>query len=1199
MNFTVLLLANLVLVVFWFKGTPTVKQPQQYSNALFPITEPIEIGPQWPFLPDNEVFAKAWLHGDATISIDGSSEALDLQNNSAVDPQTAVNILLQRGASARIQTSGTGYIYFTGPSTVTASWSIVTPKGTILKQTKQLSKNYVSIKATAVSGTIDLVASTSATLKLSASDLVFPVQMWSDEYSKPSYGSYVMQAFLGTQWAFNLNIVRGLNDTFQVWKTADPGTKVTITLDAYAVAQTPDSFETLINDAIGDANLGGPITLQAFLTSYDSENPSFRHVGILAWQSTGTLYSIGLVSPTDYAMAATLGLYEQTASGCVVVPSLDAPFAISYPESYSPGAVVTQWPAVYTLRNFRNPGSHAADGYVRIADLDTTSVLVLAASAREYTFTTSLDNPVYGATNVRVDAWAAGGGDFGSFYGGAASHVSMVLSVTGGIQTISANVGTQGRRISDVASSGGGFTKVTINGLSLMILGGGGGASKYSHGGQGGGPLATDVSFTGTGVNGVIQYAGLSGSSVLFDEKYYAASGPQYTAPINNIQALGPEGKPKPLGTVLDFEGQTIQGSGAGADGTKGSDGYFYNGTEIYGSNGGQGGTGYGGGNPFSILAKGGTGMIPKNASNIVGAGGGGATALLAAGTYATLSLTPGSIEIVSIEMVGPWLSDSNEVLGGGNPQNTYVKTAPNKGFATAEYFSDGVSLLSQALDAESVAYERHFVTAFLQKLASKIAIDGTLAVPSTSQNMFWPLDTFFVNPETISGPIESYVPIGPHDDQMPNTNGPNVRPIAYSNNILSIYNDGQIDPEQAPLYLETSFSGLGVPADTLVTGIRFGSNADGNQCIFLTLSETITNAAGPFVWALHPEGSYHGGPSGPDTANDVPDDPAIFRNGTLIHSAGLKTPKNHFWDTTYLLSEIDPILEIELVSKIYEQMPQFYIQTNQTSQVIDTTGFYTLPGAYSGPNTANSGPPPDYLQKIWPVGSNPQVSENVLSFVSSIYMRVYIRPMHSTQSFGTRKSVHTFTSTGTFTVPPFAQKVNVWAYGGGGSSKSENTKGASGSCCIGTLNLAGKTVQIIVGQPSNSGGSLSGMYLNTQPLLIAAGGGCGGTLTDGVPELGLTRRPNDGIVGANTTSAGQVGDSTSGSGGSGFRGGSVGLKGHGGGSGRSLVPPNGQILGDLRQKYYTAGIGQGTSLEPGNTANPGGPGLVVIEVIY
>jgi len=1286
---------------------------------------PILIYGIWPFSPEAILI---WKYGNAKFTTaTGSTNLLDLLN---VRPQSQEQayVLKLNSPDDRIAllctTTELGFLYLTGSGTATWTQRVPSESSSALglpntiKKSVEINANFVTIDLSKVVGSVVFSTTSSST-----------IQLWSDEYSKPTYGRYVMQPFLEGHSAFSISI-SSVNNTFKV---GPQGSSLKTASISPGLFLNPESFVLSLQAAIDEA-LGPSSGLTVNLRAYDSENPDLLHVSNLVWESSGPDFTVELPNndPEKSATAATLGLYEfNTAESATVVNTIE----ISEGTTPSPGPVFIQWPVTFTLRAFTNPGSANTDGIVRFYPDPQTTVptLVLAASDTTYeiygptstygptkTFITdakgrTVEADVYftitavnatsqsvsaftivpkstdlwteflsdsashaptlklnsdaavsigssatllshfNGTGIKssftglsstiaanivndlsaiivlgsyvinttisfsglgrkvtrhvvgsepeyldstyVEAWAGGGGTITNStpinYGGSSSRVSMEISGT--IQSLIVDVGTRGVLYANNCTTGGRSTRITINGCTIMHIGGGGGAAAGSNGGCGGGPIGLES----LGSDSILTWAGYSASTMPFSPNV-----------DENAQVLGPTTKPVNNIDSLEII-ETYQGSGAGPDGSNGLNGFYNNsaGTDMPQQKGGLGGLGYGGTlSHTSIKGSGGTGTFLKMSSgSIYGGGGGGATAIRNTGTITNPH--GATIHITDVSINGPWASfGTTRPLGGG--LGPYQNPGPGVDYYDpVENFCDNFSLLSILFEQVwTITQQTQFVTGLLVLIVEALGTEASLIVPNTANNLFWPVHDNFVNMPSDSNsqnsPIQSYVPIGPHDLFLPDQNGPNLRPITTDDALLEegyelcVFNDGQIDIDEGNYLLNTPLSGPEVPFNTSVIGIRLGQSSPKGlySAIYLRLSSALESAVGPFSW------NFASGIDRPTFATS----PSVFQNGTPFHVSKLNVP----WDTTLQLSTTAPQLASTLTNDIYALMQHVYVQTSQVS--LDSKGTY-FPTIFTLPSDTADGP--SYLDKVWPSAVQlPDPEQLILTTQSTLSVRVFSRPMGAPPQLSNLKHVQTFSYSNSvvdFVVPPFVKAVTVRAFGAGGSSTGF-VPGADGSCAIGTFRtLANQNIQIYVGRgggrtpsvvdvlnggrsrPSlTGGGGLSGIKLNGQWILVAGGGGQSTDLLAASEVTLVVEALNAGQLGVRTNHIGET-SGDSGAGGSGFYGGSAGSTGYPGGSGSSLVPKGGSILGNLeKQKFWTTGIGKGSTNYAGN-------GLIVFQFFY
>ena len=912
---------------------------------------------------------------------------------------------------------------------------------------------------------------------------------------------------------------------------------------------------------------------------------------------------------TAFMSAVTVAVYDNdTSTGLIIayfdgfvganclftsLPALNQTVTIQIPVNVNPA--IPQFNMPGTIGSVRNLSIQILDGRLGsvLYGIDTpilmSADIVCDSPLGFNTDRYALDSApsIFSSTTLRIEAWAGGGGSLLDgpvpYYGGASSRVSMVVLLPNYLKNLIVDSGTKGVQINDSAASGGRPTRVSINGTTIFQIGSGGGAGYGSNGGCGGGP--TQSRFGGA-LTSASYWQGFSGSTAYFD-------------PASNPQVLGTDEKPDSdiitSGTSI-ITTEIFQGSGAcnilddALDGTVGSSGYIMSsGTRHSALNGGLGGLGINRTVASKSYTSGGTGC-----SNglLFGGGGGGATGVLNAETINS------DLEIASVTVNGPWysFSDSTKMTLGGGFGPLVVPTVPGTDFYTPiTNFCDNVSLTSMVMNhVWSKARQTSWTTNFLTATAVYVGGAGaSLSVPNTSHNLIYSTDDAFVNfgEPSNAASLESYLPLGPHDLYMPELRGPNIRPMTgetalfEDNTILCIYNDGQINFDEVPFLLDTLITGPEVPAYTTVVNISFGQSQplQSFSCIYLTLSKSLLNSNGPFIWHFRSSSSL------------------FLKDGTYIQVSELK-PAPVWYDQNLQMSLVSQALTNDFVNSLYAAMPHMHMLR---PGLISETWF---PETFTLPTDDVGGP--TYLSKIWPCTNS---TEN-----NKLRVRVYLRHLEvMPDSLGHMKTEYIFNtgSTVDYTIPQWATNVNAYVYGAAGTSASENTRGSRGTCCIASFdNLAGRRLVLEVGQggghtlqtslnhggyasPSTSmAGGLSSIkdFLSGLYLVVAAGGGAGGTRTSGVSEFETSQL--DGRTGVMVRSRGQnVADLISGPGGAGLRGGSCGTQGRGGGSGSSIVPKGGLRFTNLvGLPYYNSNISDEAS-----NFNAAGHGLIVLELMH
>jgi len=365
------------LVIFsasFLRGTPKVPTSTPV-NFLMPTKKPVYLRSQWPWTGYGSF---AWPLGASTVTTTtGSSSSLDLINWAARTSETALIVKLPSTADHfELGPTGTGYLYLTGTPGTLVSWTQVVPsessiaiglKNTIQRQ-KALNDAFMTIDLSRVIGLIDF----STTIASGR------IKIWSDEYSTPTFGRYIMQPFLEGHSAFSITI-SGINNSFLIGATGDPLEIATI---ANGLFLTPSSFEAAVQAAVDSAIGAGVVSVS--LTSYDAENPEMLHVGLLLWSATSGTYQVSLPDSTSAircATAATLGLYKFDG---ITNATLVSTMTVAS-NTYSPSAAIVQWPATWTIRAFANPGSANTDGVVRLyPEGSSVPSLVLGACDSQY-----------------------------------------------------------------------------------------------------------------------------------------------------------------------------------------------------------------------------------------------------------------------------------------------------------------------------------------------------------------------------------------------------------------------------------------------------------------------------------------------------------------------------------------------------------------------------------------------------------------------------------------------------------------------------------------------------------------------------------------------------------------------------------------------------------------------------------------------
>lgn len=1295
-----ILLGQAAFYLSWIKNVSNTSiVPKNPLNFVLPSIQATPFKSQWPFAGSNSL---AWLFGNAQLRVPRSKNANDLLSYVANSQQQSLNIFLGSGDFIKLAPSGTGYLFFVGGSNIVLSYTQAyydtssfgasggssgsgssesgNDSGLGSSQGQRIALRQVSQALDPVKYTVVSMQSLASLITLrSVSGTRTLVSMWSDEYSQPTFGQFVMQPYLEFHNTFSITI-GPLNSSFKVTTASNT---YTVTMP-FGGPYSPNDFIVMLQNSI---NLVYPI-LSVQLNAIDTNNSDYLQVCKLRWVNNSENCTIKVLddsvpySKASCATSATLGLFTINQNIANINP---LQVTVTVP-TYSQSPIVTQWPVGFPFQRYANPGSADTDGHLRIysgtpvdAQLPEPALLIFTASnyTQVYYFSTSavksmgtqqlsdgstkqvpleitlrhtqngqyitkikiIDQsseflghssvtadaeeyfgPALSAlaasestgsqkittsvvkdlsivikyyddlsmSNVKttitcnlvlepfgyktkiipeeednyftdpsqmfsVQAWAGGGGSIlntslGSFYGGASSRVQ--LSFGGKPSKIECQVGLKGTRIDDNWCSGGGLTSLKLDNVDIFVIGGGGGAALGSHGGQGGGPIGDPLSASAEVTGNYIQYSGFSGSVDAFSIELLT-------------QVLGPTAKPfmspsssSSSSATGDTE-EIWQGSGGSEE--NGLNGFF-NVASRASATGGSGSY------DFGRTIFGGSGAF---AMGLYGAGGGGPTVIKNYSTY-------DGFDISKISVNGPWIFDSGPLGGGFGP---YYPEKENN-FNPLSYYCDNTSIMELLANyLWSRAKQIDWTTTILQNLAKLLFLKGELS-EIDSQNLFAVSDTFAdVNNE---GAI-SYVALGPHDDWLPSTGGPNVTVVGSNETVLSdggqticIQNDGQIPNfNDLPNYLNTNFSGEGVPDATTVISIRFGASVpEGvySTCIYLGLSNVV-ESIGPFTWRIPSSGSFL-------------NVPPVFSAGTLVKSEGL-IPSSNQWDRTFIFSAVDPIDSQTLITDLYSTMTH----TSFSENLRPPYKFF-----YCWPSDTDTGP--SYFQDIWPVQTYPP-GNNLLTNISNnlITLRVFLRPIALQRLTGPLSStiIVNFNEDQEVYVPMKTQEIKFYAFGAGGSSVDGIYAGSDGQfASISYKSLAGQTLIAHIGQGGGTGavqGSFGGQNMDGQvigggctfvttqdlkPLVYAAGGGSGG-------QRPSTEKYFE-YSGPYTT--------TLNPGGGGYLWGASGSAGRAGTSGTSFAP-GGLISKNIKkQKYYDSSIGFGSTTEAGN-------GKLVIEFTY
>ena len=1188
-------LTYFVFISFWLQKVPPDNQATITLNKLrfnFPVIGPTPFKSQWPYTGAKSL---AYLFGTSSLTFKGSKNLF--QNATSVNDSFILR-LNGRNDIIKIAPSGSGYLYLVGPSSASVTYTLafreLAPNesasvGSIIAY-QQYKKNLDPVNFTIVplSSLVSFI-----TFESNGSS---EIRLWSDEFSTPTFGKYMMQTFLDSNNAFQMQITE-LNNTFQItYLSVDYKIEIPFIQNA-----TASAFITNINNAIQASGL----TLVTVRIGYLNNG-----ILTLLWQNANnTQIEIGPYLGQDLlhqcAACATLGLYENGE----IFPLLITFFSTHL--SLMPSVLI--WPVTNNYQKYDSPGSADVDGLVNVYFTnDVPSQLInlipdLVFNASRTVYKQLLTST---KTYVTFEAWAGGGCSIlenpkGPFYGGSSSRFQITLNFIEA--PIEIFVGFAGSRESDSFANGGSHTSIKYNNEIICVLGGGGGASIGSNGGCGGGPIGhifetgysngSEGLYEGSGINDTNYYyfPGFSGSSKKFSL-------------INNPQILGPSGKPfdtgiepyDPPGPDTSSSSGPQPGSvyietwqGSGSTDISGLHGFFVDtsGNEIQtlqSSSGGSGSYQYTGQVTF-----GGQGA---SFDNILGAGGGGSTIMMKTSPTFTVS---------AYYLNGPWvdsLTGTLRPLGGGKGPYTPNPVSGSTYFEYSLYFCNTTNLITElCLTLWNRQKQRQWCEILLKNTASQIFKSSKIVASNYLFGESLPI-----------GDTLSYLAVGPSDLFVPSTGGPNCTNIDAGETILSnnnltlcIFNDGQItNIDSIPEYLNTSLFGP-LNFTTTVLSIRIGpSEPKGTyaSCIFLTVEDQITSD-GPFTWALK--------------NNEFQDMPPIFSRGTQIQSQGLlpagsnSTFVGSLWDRqinlpgTYPGSIIITSEFHDLIASLYLLIPNIYIGNDPRI----STNFLNpmLPYKYLGSEILIS----DYISKVWPAKPRILLEPGTANLVTNslLGLRVFVRPISIPNIKRPLKniSILNFGQDSEIGIPEGAT-TTIYCFGAGGSSVGTKI-GADGSfakitlkirgtlvCRVGQAGGSGKPVGICGGLDENGdvlGGGCS--FVETSdghPVCYAGGGGSAGqfnaanripeqVFVPGLPDINFLKSSSSkGLFYSN------------GAGGSGYNWGQSGNSyGSAGSSGTSFAP-SGLVGAPQNQKYYSSDISFGSTGLAGN-------GRIVIEFTY
>ena len=351
----------------------------------------------WPWTaPDSLLWAYS-----STVSANGSTNALDIQQFAPDQQSNSLLLTMPQGTILKVGPSGTGYVYLAGSPQITASWSVMTSNGSVA-MTKTLSSAYFTVPIARLVSTITLACASQKAS--SVPTLATVAQLWTDEFSRPTFGQYVMQPFLESSNALSLHITE-LNRYFDVTVN---GSTTTVDLLQETESTTPmtpdglvDGFMGIVQRALASQIPGNSSNslVNYSLESVDTLRPSMLHLARSYWYGSA---QFTITMPTDAvkadATAATFGHYSrqnQSAPAVIDSPAQSSLNGSSY-VYISNGPCIIQWPLTYTVLDYEQPGSADTDGLVV---LSRGNEPVLSFNASEFPY--SLYGPV---TSVNSDS---------------------------------------------------------------------------------------------------------------------------------------------------------------------------------------------------------------------------------------------------------------------------------------------------------------------------------------------------------------------------------------------------------------------------------------------------------------------------------------------------------------------------------------------------------------------------------------------------------------------------------------------------------------------------------------------------------------------------------------------------------------------------------------------------------------------------
>jgi len=353
-------------IVFGFLASSSVSTIVQTGTIQTnpPLSQsPIEVASAWPFY-NGPPYSLLWTYLGAYVRTAlGSTNTTDLQTFAATSFEDSIIVSLRQGSVVKVGPFGLGVMYFQGPSTVQISYFI----GDQLVESTLRPDTFTCVPIDQLVGTISL-SRPSTTTTQSVED----VRIWSEEYLRPSFGSYAMEVFLEGRNAMSLQFTE-INATILLTNNTT-ATTYTITMDELYKPLDPTSFVTIVNRSI-DAVLGPNVVRVDFLdvstsTALGIQAPRNLVQGILEWSSPGfspTIWTVSVPTTTDQirdATAATFGLYSYSYGDPKPTVTTLNFSGVSILDT-SPQRIILQWPITFTQAGpYVPPGSSDVDGQV-------------------------------------------------------------------------------------------------------------------------------------------------------------------------------------------------------------------------------------------------------------------------------------------------------------------------------------------------------------------------------------------------------------------------------------------------------------------------------------------------------------------------------------------------------------------------------------------------------------------------------------------------------------------------------------------------------------------------------------------------------------------------------------------------------------------------------------------------------------------